>query len=89
MLADSGDEAARLEKPAFSEQRLARLLAARGPARLDAIERAVRALARKQPRIDAPSLAWAVLREDGRDIARDYYNRLDRRSEEKPEDTHA
>ncbi|WP_347267667.1 type I-E CRISPR-associated protein Cse2/CasB [Paracoccus sp. (in: a-proteobacteria)] len=89
VLADGGAENARLEQPALSEQRLARLLAARGPARLDAIERAVRALARQQPRIDAPSLAWAVLREDGRDIARDYYNRLDRRTEQNPEDADA
>lgn len=87
VLADGGAETARLEQPALSEQRLARLLAARGPARLDAIERAVRALARQQPRIDAPSLAWAVL--NGRDIARDYYNRLDHRIEQKAEDTNA
>ena len=87
MLADGGAETARLDKPALSEQRLAWLLAARGPARLDAIERAIHALARQQPCIRAPSLAWAVLREDGRDIARDYYARLDRRSEQKPEDT--
>lgn len=89
VLADGGVETARLEKPAFSEPRLARLLAARGSARLDALERAVRALARQQPRIDAPSLAWAVLREDSRDIARDYYARLDRRPEPKSEDANA
>lgn len=89
VLADGGAEAARLDKPALSEQRLARLLAARGSARLEAIERAVRALARQQPLIDAPSLAWAVLRDDGRDLARDYYARLDRRSEQKPEDADA
>lgn len=89
VLADGGAETARLDKPALSEPRLARLLAARGPARLEALERAVRALARQQPHIDAASLAWAVLREDGRDIARDYYARLDRRSEQKPEDADA
>ncbi|MCV2445697.1 hypothetical protein E3D03_000300 [Paracoccus sp. DMF] len=87
VLADGGAETARLDEAALSEQRLARLLAARGPARLEAIERAIRALARQQPCIDAPNSAWAVLREDGRDLARDYYARLDRRSEQKPEDT--
>lgn len=82
VLADGGAEAAALKQPVLSEQRLARLLSARGPARLDALERAVRALARQQPRVDAASLAWAVLRDDGRDLARDYYARLDRRSEQ-------
>ena len=79
VLADGGDARPRLEKPALSEQRLARLLAARGQARLDTLERAVRALARNRPRVDVPSLAWAVLKDDGRDIAREYYKRLDRR----------
>lgn len=89
VLADGGGADARLEQPALSEQRLARLLAARGPARLEALERAVRALARQRPKLDVESLAWAVLRDDGRDIARAYYARLDRRSEPKPEDTDA
>ena len=86
VLADGGDARAHLTQPAFSEQRLARLLAARGPARLEALERAVRALARAQPKLDVPSLAWAVLNEDGRAIARAYYARLDRRSDT-PQDT--
>lgn len=89
VLADGGAAEARLEKPDLSEQRLARLLAARGPARLEALERAIRALARQRPRIDVESLAWAVLRADGCDIARAYYARLDRRPEPKPEDIDA
>lgn len=81
VLADGGDAQARLEKPMLSEQRLARLLAARGQARLDALERAVRALARNRPKVDVPSLAWAVLNNDARAIARSYYTRLDRRAD--------
>lgn len=81
VLADGGDARARLEKPVLSEKRLARLLAARGQARLDALERAVRALARNRPRVDVPSLAWAVLNDDSRAIARAYYARLDRSAE--------
>lgn len=81
VLADGGDERARLDKPALSEQRLARLLAARGQSRLEALERAVRALARNRPKVDVPSLAWAVLNDDTRAIARAYYARLDRRDD--------
>ncbi|KPQ08604.1 MAG: subtype I-E CRISPR-associated protein Cse2 [Rhodobacteraceae bacterium HLUCCA12] len=81
VLADGGDAQARLEKPALSEHRLARLLAARGQARLDALERAVRALARNRPKVDVESLAWAVLNNDARAIARTYYTRLDRRAD--------
>lgn len=77
VLADGGDARAHLEKPVFSEPRLARLLAARGTTRHDALERAIRMLARKHPQIDVPSLAWAYLKEDGQDIARHYYQRLD------------
>ena len=81
VLADGGDEHGRLDKPFCSEQRLARLLAARGTARLDAMERAVRMLARGRPRIDVPSLAWAYLNENARGIARAYYHRLERHQE--------
>lgn len=81
VLADGGDARARLDKPALSEQRLARLLAARGTARLDALERAVRSLARTRPKVDVPSLAWAVLNDGTRAIARAYYTRLDRRAD--------
>ncbi len=79
VLADGGDARARLDTPAVSEKRLARLLAARGTARLGTLERAVRALARNRPNVDVPSLAWAVLNDDVRAIARAYYARLDRR----------
>lgn len=77
VLADGGDPMARLEKPVFSETRLARLLASRGEARRVALERAVRALAHKGITLDVPSLAWAYLNENGQDIARRYYQRLD------------
>ncbi len=79
VLADGGDAGRRLNRPFCSEQRLAHLLAARGDARLDALERAVRMLARRRPRVDVPSLARAYLDEDARAIARAYYRRLDRR----------
>jgi CRISPR type I-E-associated protein CasB/Cse2 len=81
VLADGGDARTRLDKPVLSEQRLARLLGARGQARLDALERAVLALARNRPKVDVPSLAWAVLNSDARAIARAYYTRLDRRAD--------
>lgn len=87
VLADGGEARIRLEKPALSEQRLARLLAARGQARLDALERAVRALARNRPKVDVPSLAWAVLNDDARGIARAYYARLDRRADTAEKET--
>lgn len=77
VLADGGDARARLDQPAVSEARLARLLAARGDARLTALERAVRAIARDARAMDAPSLAWAVINPDGQQIARAYYRRLD------------
>ncbi|MYF89364.1 MAG: hypothetical protein F4186_08375 [Boseongicola sp. SB0676_bin_33] len=86
VLADGGDARSRLNKPFCSELRLARLRAARGAARLDAIERAVRMMARGRPRVDVPSLAWAYLKEDGRMIARAYYRRLDRHQESSQEE---
>jgi len=81
VLADGGEAGVRLEKPVVSEQRLARLLAARGVARLDALERTVRMIARARPRLDVTDLAWVVLRADSGSLARDYYSRLDRRVE--------
>ncbi len=86
VLADGGDAHRRLDKPFCSEQRLARLLAARGPARLDAMERVVRMMARGRLRVDVPSLAWAYLNEDARMIARAYYRRLDRHQESSKEE---
>ncbi|OWU70105.1 hypothetical protein ATO2_05870 [Roseovarius sp. 22II1-1F6A] len=56
---------------------MARLLAARGDLRLSALERAVRAICRETRALDAASLARAVINPDGRQIARDYYSRLD------------
>lgn len=67
------------DRPLLNETRLARLLAARGDQRRAALERAVRMLARHQPRFNLPDLAWAVLNpQGGSQIARDYYKRLDR-----------
>lgn len=83
VLADGGQAGARLEKPFLSEPRLARLLAARGEARLDALERSVRMIARARPKLDVVDLAWVVLRDDSGRLARDYYTRLDR-SEQNP-----
>lgn len=78
VLADGGDASARLDKPVVSEQRLARLLAARGTSRLDALERTIRMIARARPRLDVTDLAWVALREDSGNLARAYYRRLDR-----------
>ena len=74
------EERGRFEQPVVSEARLARLLAARGDLRLSALERAVRAICRETRALDAASLAWAVINPDGRQIARDYYRRLDGRA---------
>lgn len=81
VLADGGDASADLRvsgKPVVSEQRLARLLASRDEARLDALERAIRMLARARPRIDVVSLAWAIMAPASNALARDYYTRIDR-----------
>ena len=77
VLADGGNRQKKIERPAISEARLARLLAARGDARLSALERAVRSLSRSTREIDAVSLAWAVMNPAGQQIARAYYRRLD------------
>lgn len=82
VMADGGDAKSRLEQPVVSEQRLARLLAARGKVRLDALERTVRMIARARPKLDVADLAWVVLREDSGNLARDYYSRLDRQEHE-------
>jgi CRISPR system Cascade subunit CasB len=90
VFADGGAAYARLEKPVVSEQRFARLLAARGKARLDALERTIRMIARARPKLDVTDLAWAVLREDSGNLARDYYSRLDRQAHEnEKEQSHA
>lgn len=69
----------------LSEQRFARLLAARGPAREDALERAIRMIARKAPGVDVRELAQAILwPADTGHLARRYYEKTDH---VKPEDT--
>lgn len=69
---------AALARAGFSEQRLARLLAARGPARDEALERAIRMLSRKVDMLDLPDLARALFwPEDGQRLARAYYTELD------------
>ena len=65
------------ERPKLSEQRLARMLAARGLARDDALERAIRMLARARPKLDVISLARFALNQDGNALARSYYQQLD------------
>lgn len=63
----------------FSEQRLARLLAARGPARDMALQRAVRMIGRQVSGLDVVDLARAVHRpDDANRIARAYYRQLDK-----------
>ena len=74
-----GGETVPVDRPLLSETRLARLLAARDGARLDALERAVRMLARNQVKLNAAELAWAVIAPDHATtlIAKAYYKRLD------------
>ena len=76
VLADGGNENARLEKPFMSEARLARLLASRGGSYDTALERAVRMIAGNTHEINVVGLAHAV---HGRAtyIAKDFYNRFD------------
>lgn len=88
-LCDGGDRnwpgSGEAPRPVFSEQRLARLLAAKGETRAELMERAVRMLAARKPadaRLDCVGLARFLAFPDDpqhvRDIARDYYTRLDR-----------
>ena len=89
VLCDGGDRNRSDGRPVLSESRLARLLAARGDRRRAALERAMRMLARHRPRFRLPDLAWAVLNPEGgaRDIARDYYARLDKLAKQRKEPT--
>ena len=57
VLCDGGELNGPIDRPLLSEIRLARLLAARNGARLDALERAVRMLARKQVKLDTVDLS--------------------------------
>ncbi len=72
-------------RPMLTEFRFARLVAARGAARAELLERAVRALAGKKPPragVNCTDLAWLLLDPENpshaRKLARDYYARLDR-----------
>ncbi len=82
VLCDGGDPAWSGDRPVLSELRLAQLLAARGPARIDALTRVARMLARSRPAaagLDVRGIAWAVLDSKGSArIAEHYYRRLDR-----------
>lgn len=68
-------------RPAFSEQRLAQLLAARGQQRQVLLLRGVRMLAaRRDPGVglDVGDLAWRFVDADPGRLAAPYYQRLDR-----------
>lgn len=76
VLADGGNQNARLEKPIMSEPRLARLIASRGGSYHTALERAVRMIARTTDEIDVVGLAYAAHGRAGF-IAKDFYKRFD------------
>jgi CRISPR system Cascade subunit CasB len=83
-------------RPVYSELRLARLLAAKGDTRAELLERAVRLLASKKPSgagVDCVAIALLLLEPDNpkhtRDVARDYYARLDRAERQADDDTSA
>lgn len=82
VLCDGGDPAWSGDRPVLSEIRLAQLLASRGPARIVALTRTARMLARSRPAaagLDVRGIAWAVLDPKGSArIAESYYRRLDR-----------
>lgn len=73
-----------LAEAGLSEQRLARLLAIRGPARRDALERAIRMVARNGTSrgLDVVSLARLALGRDGNATARSYYRTFDHQTHE-------
>lgn len=78
---------AALAEAGLSEQRFARLLAARGPARADALERAVRMIARKGGDLDVTDLARAIhWPDDASRLARSYYHQLDHVKDEDTQD---
>ena len=82
VLCDGGDPGWSGDRPVLSEIRLAQLLAARGLARIDALTRSARMLARSRPAaagLDVRGIAWTVLDPKGSArIAEHYYRRLDR-----------
>ena len=72
-------------RPVLSEQRLARLMAARGKQRGVLLHRAVSAISRTRQQdsgVNVTDIAWTLLDSDigrtGRRIAESYYRRLDR-----------
>ena len=81
VLCDGGDPGWTGPRQAFSERRLAQLIAARGPQRAVLLERAARALARSMPSgsgVNVPDVAHLLLTpDDGRRLAEPYYRRLD------------
>lgn len=77
----NGDRAvgAALADAGLSETRFARLLAARGTSRDDALERAIRMMARQGAGLDVIDLARAILwPDDTSRLARSYYHQFDR-----------
>lgn len=92
-LCDGGDPAWTGNRPMLSERRLAQLLAARGPRRLDALTRAARMLARaRNPNagLDVRDIAWAVLApQSTARLAEHYYRRLDGAGADRTEDISA
>ena len=82
VLCDGGDDQGWIgPRPAFSERRLAQLMAARGQQRTVLLERAVRSLARSMSSgsgVNVPDIAYMLLTpDDGRRLAEPYYRRLD------------
>lgn len=78
---------ATMAEAGLSEQRFARLLAARGAARADALERVTRMMARKVPGVDVRDLAQAILwPADTSHLARRYYEKTDHVKPEDPQD---
>ena len=79
-------------RPAFSERRLAQLMAARGPQRAVLLERAARSLCRSRDRgrgVNVVDIAYTLLAPDhGRRLAEHYYRRPDRaeRAVQEPEE---
>lgn len=93
VLCDGGDPAWSGDRPVFSERRLAQLLAARGPARIEALTRAARILAHTRLAavgLDVRGIAWAVLDPNAATrIAEHYYRRLDHVTSAQPKETTA
>ena len=77
---------AALADTGLSEARIARLLAARGPSRNEALERAIRMMARKGGGLDVTDLARTILwPDDTIRLARSYYHQLDHVKDEDTE----